>query len=166
MRNVVVSVAVLLFALPPRAVQSQPPAITPERQAAITEASRRLNDPVQFVLQHRAELGLTSAQVSALEKMGTALRDSSSARAALLLAQSQKNATLPGMANAMEWSGPIDEPAIRESARQQSAIQAEIMLATARDRRSVGALLNPEQRMRLPQLQLAAMRKAAQRGGK
>lgn len=166
MRKVVASVAVLLFALPLCVAQSQSPAISPERQAAITEASRRLNDPVQFVLQHRAELGLTNAQVSALEKLATALRDSSSARAALLLKQAQKNATLPGMANAMEWTGPIDESAIRESARQQSAVQAEIMLATARDRRSVGALLNPEQRLRLPQLQMAEMRKAAQNGGK
>lgn len=156
----------LLLLLAPSVSRAQQPTLPPERRAAVIEAGRLINDPVEFVLQYRVELVLTAEQVAALEKLAGALRDSSVARMALLTRQAQKNAAVPGLASVMEWSGPIDEAAIRAASNQQAAMQAELMIATARDRRAVGALLTPEQRTQLPQLQMAEMLKAARGEGR
>lgn len=164
MRNRRLILPLLLLVLAPRLSHAQPPTLSPERRAAMLEAGRLMNDPVEFVLQYRKELALTGAQVASIEKLAGALRDSTAARTMLLMRQSQTNTTLPGLVSVMEWSGSIDEGAIRDAVRQQSAVQAEVMIASARDRRMVGALLTPEQRMQLPKLQMAEMMKAA-RGG-
>jgi Spy/CpxP family protein refolding chaperone len=145
-----------VLSLVPHLLQSQPPTVSPERQAAIVAATRSVNDPVAFVLKHRQELALTDLQI--------ALRDSSAARTALRMRQAQANIALPGLASAMEWGGPVDEQAIRDAARQQSALQAEFLIATARDRRAVGVLLTPEQRAQLPEIESAEIAKAV-RGG-
>jgi hypothetical protein len=50
--------------------------------------------------------------------------------------------------------------------RKQSEKQAELMIASARDRRLVAAVLTAEQRAKLPQLQLAEMTKAARTGSR
>ncbi len=157
--------SILLIALAPRISRAQPPGITPERQAAIIEASRLLNSPVEFVLHYRKELALTAAQVTSLEQLGSALRDSSAARSAIRVSQAKQMAEQSALANAMEWTGQVDELGIREAARQQSAIQADFIIAGARDRRLVGAILTPEQRAQLPELQNSAMMKAARAGG-
>lgn len=161
-RRLILTVLLAVFA--PSLARTQPPTLSPERRAALLEAGRLMNDPVEFVLQHRKELALTESQVASLAKLTAALRDSSAARTALRMRQAQENAALPGLASAMEWSGPVNEAAIHDATRQQSAMQAEIMIAMARDRRAVGALLTPEQRARLPQLQMDGMMRAA-RGG-
>ena len=166
MRNRGFFLSVLLLVFVPRITRAQQPVLSPERQAAVLEAGRLLNDPVQFVLQHRQELALTETQVASLEKLGLALRDSTSARTARRLQQAQETAKQPGLVNVMEWTGPIDESAIREAMRQQSAMQADIMIASARDRRAVGALLSAEQRAQMPQLQMSEMMKAARGGAK
>lgn len=166
MRNRGLFLSVLLLAFVPQITRAQQPTLSPERQAAVLEAGRLLNDPVQFVLQHRQELALTKTQVTSLEQLATALRDSTAARTALRLRQAQQTAKQPGLANVMDWTGPIDESAIREAMRQQSAMQAEIMIASARDRRAVGALLSAEQRAQLPPLQMSEMMKAARASAK
>jgi competence protein ComGC len=158
--------SVLLLVFVPRITRAQQSVLSPDRQAAILEAGRLLNDPVQFVLQYRQELALTKTQVTSLEQLATALRDSTSARTALRVQQAQQTAKQPGFANVMEFTGPIDESAIRETMRQQSAMQADIMIASARDRRAVGALLSAEQRAQLPHLQMSEMMKAARAGAK
>jgi len=166
MRNLRLILPATVLSLAPHLLQSQPPTLTPERQAAVLEASRSVNDPVTFVLKHRQELALTDVQVAALTTLSAALRDSSAARAALRIRQAQANSGLPGMASAMEWGGPVDEQAIRDAARQQSAMQAEYLIAAARDRRAVGMLLTPAQRAQLPQLESAEILKAVRGGAK
>lgn len=166
MRNRRFFLSALFLVFVPRIASAQQPALSPERQASVREAARLLNDPVQFVLQHRQELALTQAQVAALAQLATALRDSTSVRTTLRLQQAQHTAQHPGLASVMQWVGPIDEAAIREAMRQQSAMQAEIMIASARDRRAVGALLSEAQRAQLPQLQTAEMLKAARAGAR
>lgn len=166
MRSREIFLSALLLLLVPRISVAQQPALSPERQAAVLEAGRFISDPAQFVLQHRQELALTPTQVTSLEQLATALRDSASARTALRMRQALQAAQQPGLANVMEWSGPIDESAIREAMREQSALQADYLLASARDRRAVGALLTGEQRAQLPQLQTAEMLKAARGGAK
>jgi hypothetical protein len=105
-------------------------------------------------------------QVAALTTLSAALRDSSVARTALRIRQAQANNTLPGLASAIEWGGAVDEQAIRDAARQQSALQAEFLIAAARDRRAVGMLLTPEQRVQLPQLESAEFLEAMRGGAK
>jgi Spy/CpxP family protein refolding chaperone len=166
MSNRPLIVTAFLLVSAPALVHAQVPALSPERQAAVMEASRLLNDPVEFVLQHRTALALTAEQVTALEKLRAALRDSATARTAQRMRQAQENARQPGLASAMAWAGPIDEKAIRDAMRRQSSVQAEILITSARDRRTVGALLTPEQRGRLPQLQTDEMLKAVRPAGK
>lgn len=166
MRNRRLILPAVVLSLVPHLLHSQPPTLSPARQAAIMEVGRFMSDPVAFVLQHRQELALTDVQIASLATLSAALRDSSAARTALWMRGAQANSTLPGLANAMEWSGPVNEEAIRDAARQQSAVQAEILIASARDRRAVGALLTPEQRARLPQLQMAEMMKTVRGGAK
>lgn len=148
----------------PRPMPAQPRAITAEQQTAMLEASRLINTPAEFVLQHRKELVLTDAQVMSIESLSAALRDSATARAARRLRASQKDFAAPALATAMNWNGPIDEKAIRDALRRQSALQADVMIESARDRRAVGALLTSEQRDQLPKLQMAEMSKALRRG--
>ena len=164
MRNRRLLLPALLAVLVPSLLHSQAPALTPERQAAMMEAGRLISTPAEFVLHHRQALALTGEQVASLEHLAAALRDSSAVRMALHVRVAQQNATAPGLTTALSWTGPIDDAAIRETFRAQSALQAEIMIAGARDRRAVAALLTPEQREQLPDLQMAEMLKAA-RGG-
>jgi Spy/CpxP family protein refolding chaperone len=156
----------LLLVLASRPIRAQEPVLSAERRAAITEASRLVNAPADFVLRHRTELALSEQQVASLEKLAAALRDSSVARMARLTRDAQATGTSAGLMSAMEWSGPIDEAAIRERMRQQSLGQAEFMIAGARDRRAVGALLTPEQRAKLTPLQMAEMSKAMRDGAR
>ncbi len=157
---------IVLIALTPRVSHAQPPVLFSERQAAILESGRLLNTPAEFVLQHRKELALTDTQVTALERLASALRDSSTARTAIRVQQSLQSSENPDLSAAMEWTGPINESAIRDAMRVQSVIQADIMVAGARDRRLVGALLTPEQRAQLPELQMWELMKAARTGAK
>ena len=106
MRNLRLILPAAALSLAPHLMQSQPPTLTPERQAA------------------------------------------------------------PGLASAMEWGGPVEEQGIRDAARQQSAMQAEYLIAAARDRRAVGMLLTPAQRAQLPQLESAEILKAVRGGAK
>jgi Spy/CpxP family protein refolding chaperone len=166
MRNPKVLLSALLVVVAPRILPAQLPTITPERQAAVMEMGRLLNEPARFVLQHRTDLALSDAQVSSLEQLAAALRDSSAARMARSIRDAQKLGAAKGLSQSMEWSGPIDEGAIRAAMRKQSEKQAELMIASARDRRLVAAVLTAEQRAKLPQLQLAEMTKAARTGSR
>lgn len=161
-RRLILPVFFCIFA--PSFMHAQQPSISPDRQSAMLEAGRLMNAPAEFVLQHRQELALTGAQVASLEKLAAALRDSTVARMTHRAREAQKAGSTPGLANVMAWSGPIDEAAIRDAMRTQSALQAELMIASARDRRAVAALLTEEQRTKLPRLQADEMLKAA-RGG-
>lgn len=156
-----------LVSLAPLVSHAQQPALSPERQEAIAEVSRLMNDPVKFVLHYRTELALTDAQVSELEKLAAALRDSTAARTAVASQQAaQMIPSLTGLNNAMEWSGPIDESAIRDALCRQSAVTASMLLANARDRRTVGALLTADQRLELPKVHMRELMKAARGEGR
>lgn len=160
MRNRSLTIPLVLALIIPATVHAQPPAISPEQQTAMLQAGRLINAPAEFVLQHRQELALTDAQAASIQTLAAALRDSATARTARRMRESQKVAPTPALASAMNWTGPIDEAAIRDAMRRQSTQQADIVIGSARDRRAVGALLTPEQRAKLPQLQMAEMSKA------
>jgi alanyl-tRNA synthetase len=162
--NRLLILSLVLVAGAPRLAPAQQPSVTPEQQAAILQAGRLLNDPATFVLQHRTELGLTAEQVASVEKLAAALRDSAAARMAARTREAQQMGRVKGVTSAMEWTGPINEKAIREAMRKQSEVTAEIMIASARDRRAVAALLTATQREQLPKLQTAEMMKAARAG--
>jgi hypothetical protein len=165
MRNHRLLLPLLLLVATPCVVDAQLPTITPERRAALAEANRLSSVPAEFVLKHRTALALTGAQVASLETLASALRDSTAARMARQMREAGKFASAPGLANAAAWTGPVDEAAIRDVMRQQSEMTAALMIAIARDRRAVAALLTPAQQAQLLQLQTEEMLKAA-RGGR
>jgi hypothetical protein len=127
--------------------------------------SMRLLKPAQFVLDHRTDLTLTPEQISLLEFLVVAQRDSAVARQARMMeafrASSQRNPS--SAAAAMAWTGMIDEQAIRERACEQSANQAETMINVARDRHAVGAILTPAQVAKMPSVEAGDLMKAMQK---
>lgn len=166
MRNLFVVPAVVMFAITSGLAGAQQAKISSEQQQAVMEAGRLINSPVEFVLRHREVLQLTSAQIANLEKLGVALADSSAARTARMSRDVRASSGLAGMAKVVEWEGEVDEAAIRAALVKQSELQAQLMIGTAKDRRAVAALLTPQQRSQLPQLQNAEMMKAARARGR
>jgi hypothetical protein len=133
-----------------------------QMMAATTNAMRMMK-PAQFVLDHKADLALSPEQVSFLEYLVVAQRDSAVARQTRQMTQMQaSNAKRPpsSLASAMAWTGTIDEQAIKDGTCQQSAMQAEIMLNLARDRHAVGAILTPAQIEQMPMVEARDMMKA------
>ena len=122
--------------------------------------SMRLLKPARFVLDHKADLALTPEQVSLLEHLVVAQRDSASVRQTRLIALTHTTtAKLPlnGFLAAMQWTGTADEQAIKDSACQQSVVQAEGLINLVRDRHAVGAVLTPAQIAQLPMMEASDM---------
>ena len=125
--------------------------------------SMRAMKPAQFVLDHKAELALAPEQVSFLEFLVVAHRDSTIARQARLITLTQVTmAKRPsgGPLGASSWEGKVDEGMIREGACEQSVVQAEMMINLVRDRHAVGGVLTPAQLARLPMVEANDMMKA------
>ena len=122
--------------------------------------SMRLLKPARFALDHRADLALTPVQVSLLEQLVIAQRDSADVRHTRLIALTQTMiAKRPpsGFIAAMQWTGAADEQAIKDSACQQSVVQAEGLINLVRDRHAVGAVLTPAQIAQLPMMEASDM---------
>lgn len=164
MRNRHLNSALFVAAFLPALAHTQQPAVAGARGPAAAEPASPQAAPAEFVLRHRAELALTDAQVSTLQKLVVALRDSAVARGARA---SETARSRPRVADRLNWSGPIDEAAFREFARWDALQMAESAINSARDRRAVGAVLTSEQREQLPALERAEMtaRAARLRGG-
>lgn len=126
--------------------------------AAALSSGMRMLAPAQFVLDHRTELGLTPVQVSRVESLVRAHADSVTIR--MQRRMSVTRPTTRAETGFMSWSGPIDESAIRESARRASEGQAQLLIDIARDRRVVGAVLTADQLSVLPRLEFTDMRKS------
>jgi hypothetical protein len=123
------------------------------QQAAMMAVSMQANKPAAFVLQHRAELELTPAQVAALEALALAQRDSTVARQARYTSRVQANPPSAVFVAMGSWTGEIDESALRDGLCQQSANTVDVILGLARDRRATAALLTAAQAAQLPGLQ-------------
>jgi hypothetical protein len=156
------SVTVLLLgvASPPSILAQGGAALDSVQRIAMMATSLQMSKPANFVLQHRAELALSAAQVSTLEALAVAQADSMVARQARLVLQMRANPPGSAMLAASSWTGEVDERALRDALCQRSGSQAETMLALARDRRAAAAVLTPEQTARLPQLQTDDLLKA------
>lgn len=128
-------------------------------RAAMIGAATKMNQPADFVLGHREELALSAEQVSKLNALARAMRDSAGVRKAHMLSQMKARKPMPATMAAAGWTGPIDEKALRVEMCQNSERSVEISLAMAYDRRAVAALLTSEQVTKLPQLQSADMMK-------
>ena len=164
MRSLTSVVAVLLGVSVPRTVCAQVRApFDSVQRAAMIASTMQMTKPADFVLQHRAELALSAAQVSTLEALAVAQSDSMVARQARLVSQLQANPPSSAMLAAASWAGEVDERALRDALCQWSANQAETMLGLARDRRAAAAVLTPTQTARLPQLQTDDLLKAMKR---
>lgn len=152
------------------ALSAQTPAtkpVTPDSAQimAMMANSMRLMKPAQFVLDHKTDLSLTPEQVSFLEFLVIAQRDSASARQTRQMTQMREGAkrSPSSTVTAMAWTGTVDEQAIKDGACQQSAMQAEIMINMARDRHAVGAILTPSQIAQMPMVEAGDMMKAMKR---
>lgn len=141
----------LTMPLPVRAQERAP--LDSAQQAAMRAAAMQINKPAEFVLLLRADLGLTTAQVAALEPLVLAQRDSAAARQARVVSRTLANYSSGALLVAGSWTGEIDESALRDAMCQQGIGSLDVMLGLARDRRAVAALLTAEQVEQLPLLQ-------------
>ncbi len=157
---------ILSLAAPPVAAQTAParaPTMFDSAQMVATMArSLRMLKPAQFVLDHKADLALTLEQVSALQALVVAQADSAPVRqermqGLMKASAARRGNRAPTTMGSMSWSGTLDEKAIRDGACEQSAMQAEGLIAIARDRHAAGAVLTPSQLARLPQIESGGM---------
>jgi hypothetical protein len=163
------AIAVVALSVISTALSAQTPAAKPmtmpdsAQMVAAASNAMRMMKPAQFVLDHKTDLALSPEQVSFLEYLVVAQRDSAVARQTRQMTQMQaSNAKRPtsSLVSAMAWTGTIDEQAIKDGACQQSAMQAEIMLNLSRDRHAVGAILTPAQIEKMPMVEAGDMMKA------
>lgn len=131
--------------------QSQPPPDSAQLVAILAVATQA-NKPAAFVLQHRAALELTPTQVAALEALVQAQRDSAAARQARYTGRMKANPPSAALLATGNWTGEIDESALRDGLCRQSANTVDVLLGIARDRRATAALLTAAQAAQLPGL--------------
>jgi len=125
----------------------------------MARAMRRMR-PAQFVLDHRAELGLTPEQIPFIESLALAQIDSERTRAQRMMTAQTEDMKKPAMMQAMammEWTGTVDESAIREMTQRQVEISVTSQIAMIRDRYRVGEVLTPAQISTLKQLEMRDM---------
>jgi hypothetical protein len=164
MRIFTTAVAVLLgVAIPATAHGQGIGSLDSSQVAAMMANAMQMNKPASFILLHRAELALSEAQVSRLEALVIAQRDSMVARQARMAERMRTNPPSAAMLAAGTWTGDVDERGVRESMCQSSVGQADMMLGIMRDRRAAAAVLTPVQAARLPQLEASDMLKALRR---
>jgi hypothetical protein len=129
--------------------------------AAAMAASQRMRSPASFALANRSELLLTPEQVSYLEALVKAEADSQGVRTKRMMDRLQEAAhatDLGPMREAMRWTGPVDEAAIRAAVCEQSKAQADLMIGMIQDRHAVGGVLTEPQQAMMDRLQVRLMR--------
>lgn len=149
-------------AVPPPLLSQGPP-LDPQQRAAMQAQAEQQTRPAEFVLLHRTDLELTASQVATLETLALVQRDSARARQARAVDRMRTTSTNSALAAAVSWDGPVDEAAVRDALCQQSAVQVEVMLGLAADRRAVASVLTPVQVARLPRIQSDDLMKAWKR---
>ena len=127
------------------------PAPSQEDMRGLMEFARQAMNPAAQVLAHRAELGLTPEQVTALDSIAAPLNRFLDEN---MLSQS---AGASAVSRAMGGGGEIDEEAIRAAYREQADRQAELMIRGLRVERQVAQVLTPEQRTKRQQLQASSV---------
>jgi TonB family protein len=134
------------------------------QMANVMRNSMAMMRPAELVLEHRAELALTTDQVTRLEAIAAAQRDSQAVRQRRMVVEMrERNTKLTDRSGIMAWTGPVDEQAIREVARIQSGAQAEALINLVRDRHAAGAVLTPSQLVLIPRLEAGAMMRGVMR---
>ena len=133
------------------------------QMAAMMANAMQMNKPAAFVLQHRIDLALSAEQVSSLEALVVAQRDSMVARQTRIANSTRATPPSSAMLAVGSWKGEIDERGLRDATCQSSANQAELLIGLAGDRRATAAVLTPEQVARLPRLEANDMMKAMRR---
>ncbi|MBA3671113.1 MAG: Spy/CpxP family protein refolding chaperone [Gemmatimonadaceae bacterium] len=121
----------------------------------IRTLAQNLPSPTKLVLDHASELKLTPSQVTTLTALDARLKDSMQVRVRRMnpLARATSPRFKAAMAPLLKWEGTIDEATIRSEACANSSSAAEMMIATMRDRVTVGAVLTAAQRGQLGMLQ-------------
>jgi TonB family protein len=162
-RSPFVAVSALLMAgvvSGPLAAQSPSPpgSIDSTQLANVMRNSLAMTHPAELVLAHRADLALTAEQVTQIEAIAAAQRDSQAVRQQRMIVEMKERKTkLTDRSDIITWTGRVDEQAIREVARLQSGVQAEALINLVRDRHAVGAVLTPSQLALIPRLEVGAM---------
>jgi hypothetical protein len=164
MRTVLTSMALLLGVTLPQTARAQVAAPFDSAQlAALMASAMQVIKPARFVLQHRTELALSAAQVSALEVLAVAQGDSMVARQTRLANRMRAKPPSSAVLAAASWVGDVDDSALRAALCELSTDQAEMMLGLALDRRAAAAVLTPGQTVLLPQLLADDLLKAVKR---
>lgn len=164
MRILNCAVLLLIAAVMPTTIRAQARAEPDSAQmVAMTATAMQMTKPAEFILKHRTDLALTAQQVSRLEALVVAQRDSNVVRLGRRTGQLLAKGPSAQADLTTSWTGDIDERALREELCRQSANQIDARLALGRDRRAAAAVLTPGQVGRLPHLESDAMMKAFKR---
>lgn len=114
------------------------------------QAARQMVNPAAVVLAHRADLGLTDAQVSRLQP----LADQMNATVNQMFARKPSPAQVRLMEAASDSTIAIDEAAVRADYCEQSRQQADYTIAMVRTHRGVNGILTAAQREKVENLQV------------
>lgn len=163
MRISCVLLTLFVGAVAPLPLHAQATPMDLSQLAAMQASAMQQNKPAEFVLQHRIDLGLAASQVTALEVLVVAQRDSARTRLARMADRMRANPVNAALVAAVGWSGPVDDAAVRDALCQQSAAQLELILGLAWDRRAVASVLTPTQVAQLPRIQADELTKAIRR---
>jgi hypothetical protein len=125
------------------------------QQAAVLALGARMRSPAAVALSVKEELGLSPEQVAAIEALVKIEADSGRVRMERMMASAKQNAKSGAALN--EWTGPIDEAAVRAAACEQSRTTADMMIGMMRDRHALGALLREDQQHLFDRLQSEMM---------
>lgn len=157
--SIFVPVLLVTLATAASPLTAQRPAADSAAVASVMVAGIRLLHPAQLVLDHRDELSLTADQVTRIEALVLAQRDSEAVRQRRFSdAITEQMISQAGHPSAvMSWTGSVDEEAIRAEARRTAEREAEFMINSTRDRHAVGAVLTPLQLALLPRIQMAEL---------
>jgi hypothetical protein len=166
-RFVVVASAIMSCAVASHAMAQAPAPAYPDSAQimASTASGMRMMHPAEFLLSHQAELALTNPQITELKRLAAAQTDSNNARMArrftnLRLASEKKIAT-GNLTSGFEWTGTLDEDAIRASIRATFVMQEDEIVNLARDRHAAGAVLTPVQVAMITKLEASDLLKSA-----
>ncbi|MDB4913347.1 MAG: hypothetical protein JWM95_991 [Gemmatimonadetes bacterium] len=136
------------------------PVMDSTQMASALARSMRQLQPAVVVLGYRNELALTPEQVSYLETLVIAQKDSQAVRQARMvmrMREQSKDRTMAAAVPSFSWTGTIDEAALREQACAQAALSVDSTIGLLSDRHAVGAVLTPEQLARLPKLEMQSL---------
>ena len=152
MRFRYVACLIVLAAAPALQAQTLPPGLPdPAALEEVRQRAQRMMNPVAFALEHRSRLGLSDAQVAALEPEGARLGEMQVA--VMQRTQEAMRQTAAGMTDPR---ASVDLESVRAAYRAKAEVEADVAIRLMEVHRLIAHTLDAHQRATLQQLQMAA----------